>query len=251
MRRALSTFVLLLGCSANAPAQSEPLPPTASDPETAASASTAPRGSVDAAARVAPPVVLDPPTPADATLVAPASYRVRVKTTEGEFVLEIDSALAPNGATRFYNLVAMGYFTNIAVFRAIPNFVVQFGLHGTPSVNKDWKDATFLDDAVVGSNVRGTITFARTGAVNSSNRQLFINLGDNVNLDGLSFAPIGRVIEGMEVVDALYTGYGEGGPRGGGPSQQKIERRGNAYLEQFPNLSYIQSMEVEPAAAPG
>ncbi len=249
MCRWLCPLVLLLGCSAAAPAQSEPTPPTAAEPPPPTTPSAPQeqpsRSRVDDAARLAPPPPASAPSPTDATLAAPATYRVRAYTTEGEFVLEIDRTLAPNGATRFYNLVALGYFTDIAVFRAIPNFVAQFGLHGSPSVNRDWKDATFSDDPVKTSNARGTVAFARTGSVNSSNRQLFINLGDNAYLDGYGFAPLGRVVEGMDVVDRLYTGYGEGEPQGRGPSQKKLERRGNAYLEDFPELSYIERMAID------
>jgi peptidyl-prolyl cis-trans isomerase A (cyclophilin A) len=176
---------------------------------------------------------------------APASYRVRFETSKGDFVVEVDRSLAPNGADRLYHLVSEGFYTDVRFFRVISGFMAQFGLNGDPAVNERWRTQVLPDDPVRGSNTRGTVTFAMTQQPNSRSTQLFINLVDNVNLDGSGFAPIGRVVEGMEVVDQLYSGYGEGAPRGNGPDQAQIRSQGNAYLIQsFPQLDYIERATI-------
>jgi peptidyl-prolyl cis-trans isomerase A (cyclophilin A) len=170
----------------------------------------------------------------------PASYRVQFETSKGNFVVQVDRSLAPNGADRFYRLVSEGFFDDVRFFRVIRGFMAQFGISGDPALNTRWRAQPIPDDPVVGSNTRGTITFAMTPQPNSRTTQVFINLVDNVNLDGLRFAPFGRVVEGMEVVDQLYSGYGEGAPQGQGPAQGQIVTQGNAYLTQsFPQLDHV------------
>ena len=158
--------------------------------------------------------------------------------------MHVDSNQAPSGAQRFYNLAMLGYYNNATFFRAIAGFMVQFGIHGDPEVNRLWKSATISDDPVNMSNVRGTLVFAKSSRPNSATTQLFINLTDNPQLDSMGFAPIGRVVEGMDVVDQIYTGYGEGAPRGKGPSQGKLDSEGEAHLRDFPLLTRIISMSV-------
>jgi peptidyl-prolyl cis-trans isomerase A (cyclophilin A) len=180
--------------------------------------------------------------PAKATAEAPAVYKVKMATTRGDFVIEVHRDWAPNGADRFYNLVKMGYFTDVAFFRVIKGFMVQFGIHGDPEVNRTWHAANIKDDpAGKQSNARGMVTFATAGP-NTRTTQLFINYGDNGRLDGMGFAPIGKVVSGMDVVDALEGMYGEGAPRGGGPAQDRLQNEGNAYLKaSFPKLDYLKS----------
>ena len=121
----------------------------------------------------------------------------------------------------------------------VRSFVVQWGMHGDPEVMKKWIDATIADDPVVETNGRGTVTFAKTNSPNSRSTQVFINLRDNPRLDGMGFAPIGKVVEGMETVEAINSEYGEG------PQQGKIYERGNEYLtKMYPNLTYIQKAQV-------
>ena len=129
--------------------------------------------------------------------------------------------------------------------------MAQFGMHGDPTINSAWRSSTIDDDPVRESNRRGYITFAKSNAPNSRSTQLFINYGNNKNLDSMKFAPIGQVIDepgkggGMSVIDQLYSGYGEGAPRGRGPSQALLGQRGNSYLlSEFPNLDYIKSARV-------
>jgi cyclophilin family peptidyl-prolyl cis-trans isomerase len=184
--------------------------------------------------------------PSKLTAKAPETFKVKFETTKGSFTVEVTRALAPNGADRFYNLVRSGYFTDIAFFRVIPGFMCQFGIHGDPNVSAKWREATMPDDPVKGSNTRGTITFATAGP-NTRTTQFFINFGDNVGLDGQGFSPFGKVIEGMDVVDKINSEYGEGAPRGRGPSQGRIQAEGNAYLKKdFPNLDYIKSATIIP-----
>ena len=172
---------------------------------------------------------------------SPATYRATVLTSRGPFVIEVTRSLAPNGADRFYELIKAKYFDGARFFRVVPKFVVQFGMAGDPKLNAKWSSDNIQDDPVTGSNTRGTVTFAATSAPNSRSTQLFVNLGNNTNLDGMGFAPIGKVTSGMNVVDAIYSGYGEQ------PDQGQIGQSGNAYLmKAFPKLDYIKTITVTP-----
>jgi peptidyl-prolyl cis-trans isomerase A (cyclophilin A) len=182
--------------------------------------------------------------PAALTEKAPDSFKVRFDTTKGSFTVQVTRSLAPHGADRFYNLVRSGFFKDIAFFRVIPGFMCQFGINGDPAVSAKWREANISDDPVKGSNTRGAITFATAGP-NTRTTQLFINYGDNTRLDGMGFAPFGKVVEGMDVVDKINGEYGEGAPMGSGPSQQRVQEQGNAYLKKdFPNLDYIKSAMI-------
>ena len=182
--------------------------------------------------------------PEQAVERAPERFDVVFATTKGEFAVRVVRAWAPHGADRFYNLVRMGYYTDIAVFRAIPGFMVQFGIHGVPEVNDAWRGARIPDDPVVRSNVRGTVTFAMAGP-GSRTAQLFVNTVDNARLDALGFAPFGDVVAGMSVVDSLYTGYGEGAPMGAGPAQAELQSVGNSYVRaSFPKLDFVTSVRL-------
>lgn len=187
-----------------------------------------------------------PPTPENAKEKAPAAFKARFKTTKGDFVVEVTRAWSPNGADRFYNLAKLGYFKDIAFFRAIEGFMVQFGIHGDPAMSAKWRAANIPDDPAAGhTNARGTVTFATAGP-GTRTTQLFINFRDNGGLDASGFTPFGKVVSGMEVVDSLYKGYGEGAPSGSGPDQGRIQMQGNAYLKAaFPKLDYINSAALE------
>ncbi len=188
------------------------------------------------------PAGLKPPA---TTEKAPDTFQIQWQTTDGTFTTTCHRAWAPQGADRLYYLVNAGYFENIAYFRVIKGFMAQFGLHGDPAVNEAWKEATIDDDPVVQSNTRGYLSFATSGP-NSRTTQMFINFGDNQKLDSMDFSPVCLVDgDGMTVVDSLYDGYGEGAPRGRGPRQDFIHKKGNAYLkENFPELSYIEKATV-------
>jgi peptidyl-prolyl cis-trans isomerase A (cyclophilin A) len=184
--------------------------------------------------------------PSKLTAKAPETFKAQFDTTKGKFVIEVTRSLAPNGADRFYNLVKSGYFTDVAFFRVVPGFMVQFGINGDPAISAKWRDANIPDDPVKASNTPGTITFATAGP-NTRTTQLFINYGNNTFLDGQGFAPFGKVISGMDVVNKIYGGYGDGPPGGNGPNQGEIQMEGNAYLKKdFPNLDYIKSATILP-----
>ena len=170
---------------------------------------------------------------------APDEFSVRLETSDGPVVIQVTRDWAPIGADRFYNLVRNDFYDEQRFFRVVPGFVVQWGLSGNPELNMAWHRAHILDDPVKQSNTRGRITYANTNQPNTRTTQLFINLGDNANLDGMGFVPFGEVVEGMEVVDQINAEYGQQ------PSQGQIAGRGNAYLEEnFPNLDYIAKAEI-------
>lgn len=175
---------------------------------------------------------------------APATFRARFETSKGDFVIEVHRDWAPLGADRFYNLVKSGYYDGTRFFRVISGFMAQFGIHGDPRVSAAWRTARIPDDPVREHNTRGAVTFATAGP-GTRTTQLFINYADNSRLDGMGFAPFGRVVDGMDVVDRLYAGYGEGAPGGRGPDQGRIAAEGNAYLErEFPELDQIRRATV-------
>jgi peptidyl-prolyl cis-trans isomerase A (cyclophilin A) len=181
------------------------------------------------------PALLDP---ALATGTAPARYAVRFETTAGEFEVEVIRDWAPLGADRFWNLVRIGYFDGCRFFRVLPGSIAQFGKSGDPEVNKRWWNATIKDEPVKESNKRGYLSFAK-GAKDSRSTQIFLNLKDNRDLDGQGFAAFGRVTKGMEVVDALYSGYGEE------PHQGQLHFKGEEYLRQsFPKLDAIKTARL-------
>ena len=177
---------------------------------------------------------------------APATYRVTFDTNAGTFVVEVHRDWAPNGADRFYNLVKNGFYEDCRFFRVIPNFMVQFGIHGDPAVSTVWRNARIPADQVKQSNKRGFITYAMSGTPDTRTTQVFINFQNNSNLDGMGFAPFGEVVSGMAVVDKIYSGYGEGAPSGKGPVQGRIQTEGNAYLTRdFSKLDYIKKATIE------
>jgi len=178
---------------------------------------------------------------------APDSFKVAFETSKGSFTVVARRDWAPRGVDRFYHLVQLGFFNDARFFRVLSGFMAQFGMNGDPRVTAAWEPLTIADDPVKQNNVRGMVTFAAGGAPNTRGTQLFINYADNRNLDGMGFAPIGQVVEGMSVVDSLYAQYGEGAPDGAGPSQERIAAQGNAYLTRdFPKLDYIKTARIVP-----
>ena len=170
---------------------------------------------------------------------APAIFRVRVETTKGPFVLEVRREWAPIGADRFYNLVRSGLYDDSRFYRVTTRFA-QFGIPGRPDVAAAWRNVSIADDPVRESNTRGRFAFAMTGP-NTRTTQIYICLTDMSVQDKDGFAPMGTVVEGLDVVDRLYNGYGEtsgGGMRGG--KQGRIFEEGNAHLDRdFPKLDRL------------
>jgi peptidyl-prolyl cis-trans isomerase A (cyclophilin A) len=179
--------------------------------------------------------------PSKATERAPDTFRAKFETTKGDVVFECSRAWAPNGVDRFYNLVKIGFFDDVALFRVAKGFVVQWGIHGDPAVSAAWQSANLAPDPVVESNKRGTLTYAMAGRPDTRSTQLFINYNDNTSLDQQGFAPLCKVVEGMETADAFNGEYGE---RVTG-MQGQIHAKGNAYLrEAWPNLDYIKTAVI-------
>jgi len=205
----------------------------------------APKSAAPAAKKAAPavgaPDLLKPNT---LKAKAPEVYKVKFTTTKGDVIIQVNRAWAPIGSDRFYNLVKSGFYKDAAFFRIVPRFVAQFGIPARPEVAAAWDHAYIVDDKVTQSNKRGTLTFATAGP-NTRTTQIFINFSDNASLDTQGFAPFGSVVEGMEVVDKFFAGYGES------PDQGRITAFGKAYLDKsFPNLDRIVSAIVMPADAP-
>jgi homoserine O-acetyltransferase len=171
---------------------------------------------------------------------APERYRVRIETTQGSFILEVTRSLAPQGADRFYHLVETGFYDDSRFFRVIQRRFAQFGIAGNSELAAIWRDARIPADRESASNARGSFAFAMV-TPDARTTQIFIATGDMTQQDGTGFAPFGKVVEGMDVVEKLYSGYGErsgGGMRAG--RQAKLFEEGNAYLDrEFPMLDRL------------
>jgi peptidyl-prolyl cis-trans isomerase A (cyclophilin A) len=177
---------------------------------------------------------------------APATYKVKFETTSGDFVVEVHRDWAPMGADHFQELVAAKFFDQCRFYRVVKRFVVQWGVSGDPLVNRKWGTLTIKDDPPKQKNLKGTIAYAKEG-VNNRTTMVFVNLADNPRLDSTGFAPFGKVIAGMDVVEKLFAGYGDTPPRGEGPDPTKIQMQGNSYLEgRFPRLDYIKKATIVP-----
>jgi peptidyl-prolyl cis-trans isomerase A (cyclophilin A) len=183
------------------------------------------------------------PSPEDSS-AAPDTFKVSFVTTKGEFIVEAYRNWSPLGVDRFFHLVKKGYYNGLPIFRVVKNFVAQFGISNDHETNLAWDNYPIKDEPVIGSNLKGVLSFARSG-VNTRSTQLFINLKDNTRLDSVAyngvtgFPPIGRIIEGLEVIDNLNSEYGES------PSQDSITVKGREYTERvFPQMDYINKAEI-------
>ena len=228
---ALVAFVAACEKAPPPPVEKAPTPPVAAAP----------------AEPVVPPIStagLLHPDAAKLAATGPDSFSVHVITSKGAFDLIVRRAWSPKGADRLYYLVSNGYYDGIRFFRVLDGFMAQFGAAGDPEIAKVWEPLRIKDDPVRQSNTRGRLTFA-TGGPDTRTTQLFINFGNNGQLDQSGFSPIGEVKAGMNVVDSLYNGYGEGAPAGPGPDQGRIGREGNPYLnKEYPKLDYIKTARV-------
>jgi cyclophilin family peptidyl-prolyl cis-trans isomerase len=174
------------------------------------------------------------------TGAVPDTFRVAFETTKGRFVVEAYRSWAPVGVKRFYELASMGAFDENAFYRVVPNFVAQFGTPGDPKVTAQLDSVTLPDEKRVAKNSRGTVAFAQEGK-NSRSHTIFINRRDNDYLDAQSFVPIGRVVEGMAVVDSLQWPYSDK------PDHQMLATLGNRYMRRnYPKADYVRSAGVVP-----
>ena len=175
---------------------------------------------------------------------APAVFKMRMETTEGPVVVEVQRDWAPRGADHFYTLVTGKFFDGVKFHRVVRDFVAQFGINPDMQTDQLWRSFELIDDPVKEKNRRGTLTFAARGP-NTRTTQLFFNLADNLTLDKDGFTPVGRVLSGMEVLDRLTFVYGDLPPRGRGPDPRKIQTLGYGYLaREFPRLDTIKSAKV-------
>lgn len=179
------------------------------------------------------------------------TFHVKFITSEGDFTVEVNRAWAPHGVDRFHELLRMKYFDEGRFFRVVPNFIAQFGVHKDYATHAVWRELFIVDDKRQLNNVRGTLAFAQSGP-NTRATEIFINLKDNPMLDGNGpdedpFVPFAKVVEGMDVVDRFYSGYGEMRPKGRYIEPGRVEEGGNSYLvPRFPNLDYIKKTEILP-----
>lgn len=184
------------------------------------------------------------PNSDDLTAQAPIEFVVKFKTTKGDFKINVERKNSPLAVDRFYYLVKNNYYNFNRFFRVLPGFVVQWGMKGVPQIDQVWENLGILDEEVKLSNTKGAISFARSGP-NTRSNQVYINLGDNTRLDSTKyndvngFPAFGKVIEGMDIVEAINSEYKQE------PNQDSIKTKGNVYLiNNFPNLDYIISTEI-------
>ncbi len=179
-------------------------------------------------------------------ITVPDVYRVKFETSQGDFTVEVTRSWAPRGADRFHELVRMHYFDQSRFFRVVKGFIAQFGVHRDFRVHDKWREFFILDDPPQQNNVRGTLSFAKSD-VNTRATEVFINLADNKSLDEERFVPFGRVVDGMDVVDKFYSGYGDVRPAGKEIDPGRVEGEANEYLVQhFPKLDYIRKTTFVP-----
>lgn len=179
-------------------------------------------------------------------VVVPDVFRVKFETSQGDFVVEATKAWAPHGVDRFHELLRMHYFDQSRFFRVVPGFIAQFGVHRDFKVHDVWREMFIVDDPRAQSNTRGTLSFAKSGPGTRAT-EIFINLADNKSLDDDNFVPFAKVVEGMDVVDKFYAGYGDVRPQGKNIDPGRVEEEANEYLVQrFPKLDYIKKATILP-----
>jgi peptidyl-prolyl cis-trans isomerase A (cyclophilin A) len=179
-------------------------------------------------------------------IVVPDVFRVKFETSQGDVVVEARREWAPRGVNRFHELLRMRYFDEGRFFRVVPGFIAQFGVNRDFKVHDVWRNFFIVDDPPVEKNLRGTLSFAKSGP-NTRATEIFINLADNPALDEERFVPFAKVVEGMNAVDKLYSGYGEMRPEGKYIDAGRVEEEGNEYLVQrFPKLDYIKHAIILP-----
>ncbi len=172
-------------------------------------------------------------------VVVPDVFRVKFQTSAGDFVVEAHRAWAPHGVDRFDELLRMKYFDQGRFFRVVPGFIAQFGVHRNFDVHGKWREYFIADDPPQQKNLRGTLAYAMSG-LGTRTTEIFINLADNKALDDQGFVPFAKVIQGMDVVDKFYAGYGEMRPEGKYIDPSRVEGEANEYLVQrFPKLDFI------------
>ena len=142
------------------------------------------------------------------TLTVPKP-QVTLFTSKGTIVLELDPTTAPISSNNYLSYVSKGFYTNTLFHRVISGFMIQGGGYTTGLVKKDGQSAAIELESNKGlSNLRGTLAMARTNVFNSATSEFFINVVDNTFLDyknsgNPGYAVFGKVVQGMDVVDAI------------------------------------------------
>lgn len=181
-----------------------------------------------------------------APVTVPENFKVKFTTSAGDIVVETQRAWSPRGVDRFHELVRTGYFTEGRFYRVVPGFIAQFGVHKNFETHRMWRQFFILDDPRVLSNTRGTLVYAQDGTTTRAT-EMFFNLRDNPLLDEQKFTPFAQVIQGLDVMDRLYSGYGEMKPEGEFIDAGRVEEAANDYLvSRFPKLDYIKKAEILP-----
>jgi peptidyl-prolyl cis-trans isomerase A (cyclophilin A) len=179
-------------------------------------------------------------------VVVPQVFRVKFQTSQGDFVVEAHRAWAPHGVDRFHELVSMKYFDQGRFFRVVPGFIAQFGVHRKFDVHEKWRTMFIADDPPQRKNLRGMLAYAKSDPGTRAT-EIFINLVDNKALDDQGFVPFAQVVQGMDVVDKFYAGYGEMRPEGKYIDPTRVEGEANEYLVQrFPRLDFIVHADFLP-----
>jgi cyclophilin family peptidyl-prolyl cis-trans isomerase len=178
---------------------------------------------------------------------APETFKARFETTKGNFEIEAHRKWSPKAVDRLNQLITGEFYTNIALYRVVPNFVAQFGVHNDNNLNKSWNSHEVIDEPVVEKNVIGTIAFAR-GGKKTRTSEIFINLKNNspyldtIYYSGVKgFPVVAKVTKGMEVIKQFYSGYSEK------PANRidSIYKKGNTYLKNnFSKLDYIKKAYI-------
>lgn len=167
---------------------------------------------------------------------APDVFKLLVRCSNGDVLMEVHKAWAPIGAAHFYELCKNDFYDEARFFRVIPGFMAQIGLAADPAMTAKW-GKNIKDEPVLQSNTPGMVSFAQTNRPNTRSTQIFINTGDNRRLDGMNFSPFAKVIRGLETVEKINPEYREA------PDQGQITRNGNEYLKaKFPRLDYIEDV---------
>lgn len=179
-------------------------------------------------------------------IVVPEVFRVKFETSQGDFVVEARRGWAPHGVDRFHELVRLRYYDEARFFRVLKGFIAQFGAHRDFNVHDKWRTLFIVDDPPKAKNVRGTLAFAKSDP-NTRSTEVFINLANNTVLDDQYFVPFAWIVEGLEVADRLYSGYGEMRPEGKDIDPGRVEGETNEYLVQrFPKMDYIKTARLLP-----
>jgi peptidyl-prolyl cis-trans isomerase A (cyclophilin A) len=175
---------------------------------------------------------------------APEYFTTRFETTKGSFDIAVERSASPMAVDRFYQLTEHHLLDSILFYRVVPNFVAQFGVSDTLKTN-GWKKYKVPDEKVSKSNLKGTLSFARS-TKDTRDFDLFINLKNNTRLDTVNankvvgFPAFGTVVRGMDVVESLYSGYENQTMS----KYDSLASNKKAFLKMFPKLDILYKVRL-------